>query len=70
MWVLSPVFGVDLEYYDGTPHREPWPPAEMAHALADTAADVGERGVTSILHIGTYNAESSPEPRFVTALLR
>ena len=70
VWVLSPVFGVDLEYYDGTPTPRTLAACEMAHALADTAADVGEQGVTRILHIGTYKPSDCRNLRFVTALLR
>ena len=55
VWVLSPVFGVDLEYYDGTPTPRTRAACEMAHALGDTVADVVDQGVTSLLHIGTYN---------------
>ena len=55
VWILSPVFGVELEYYDGTPTPRTLAACEMAHALGDTVADVVDQGVTRLLHIGTYN---------------
>ena len=55
VWLMSPVSGVELEYYDGTPTPRTLASCEMAHSIADTAEDVGPFGVKSILHIGTYN---------------
>lgn len=55
VWLMSPVSGVALEYYDGTPTPRTLSSCEMAHSIADTADDVGPLGVSSILHIGTYN---------------
>lgn len=55
VWVESPVFGVDLKYYDGEPTPRVLAGCEMAQALADTVEDVAPYGVLSLLHIGTYN---------------
>jgi len=55
VWILSPVFGVDLKYYDGSPTPRTLAACDLAHAVADTVEDVVDSGVTSILHVGTYN---------------
>ena len=58
VWVLSPVFGVELKYYDGSATPRTLASCDMAHALADTIEDVVGEGVTSLLHIGTYNCRA------------
>ena len=55
VWVLSPVYGVELEYYDGSETPRSLASCEMAHSLADTVADVAPFGVAAVRHIGTYN---------------
>ena len=55
VYVLGPVHGVELTYYDGTPTPRVLAACEMAHALTDTIDDVAALGVTTLLHIGTYN---------------
>ncbi|MEC8191639.1 MAG: extensin family protein [Myxococcota bacterium] len=55
VWVLSPVEGVALEYYDGTPTPRTLASCEAAHSIADTALDAAASGVEAILHMGTYN---------------
>ena len=55
VWVFSPVFDVDLDYYDGTPTPRTLASCAAAHSIADTADDAAKAGVASILHIGTYN---------------
>ena len=55
VYVLSPVFGVDLSYYDGQPTDRVLAACDMAHALADTVEDVLPYGVDELFHIGTYN---------------
>lgn len=55
--LLSPVNGVYLDYYDGTPTNV-LASCEMAHALADTIEDVKPYGVNTLLHIGTYNCRA------------
>ena len=55
VWVLSPVYGVELEYYDGTPTPRSLASCEMAHSIADTVLDVEPFGVAAVRHIGTYN---------------
>jgi len=55
VYVLSPVFGVDLLYYDGAPTNRVLAACDMAHALADTIEDVLPYGVVDLRHIGTYN---------------
>jgi hypothetical protein len=53
--IKSPLLGVELVYFDGTPTPNVTGACEMALALADTAEDVRPRGVRRIRHIGTYN---------------
>jgi hypothetical protein len=53
--IHPPIRGVDLVYYDGTPTPNVRAACNMALALAKTADDVSAVGVTTILHIGTYN---------------
>lgn len=55
VYLLSPVHGVELKYIDGNVTERVLAGCEMAHALVDTIDDVAESGVTSLLHIGTYN---------------
>ena len=55
VWVLSPVLGVELKYYDGMATPRSLASCEMAHAIADTVQDVKPFGVDTILHVGTYN---------------
>ena len=55
VWVLSPVYGVALEYYDGTATDRSLASCEMAHSIADTVVDVEPFGVAAIRHVGTYN---------------
>jgi hypothetical protein len=55
VYILSPLLGVDLLYYDGQPTERVLGACEMAHALADTVEDVAPLGVVNLLHIGTYN---------------
>jgi hypothetical protein len=55
VWVESPVFGVELKYYDGEPTPRVLASCDMAHALADTIEDVAPYGVSALRHIGTYN---------------
>jgi hypothetical protein len=50
-----PIHGVDFAYYDGTPTPNVTAACNMALALVDTVDDVAARGVTKILHYGTYN---------------
>jgi len=55
VWVESPVFGVDLKYYDGEVTPRVLAACDMAHSLADTIEDVAPHGVSALRHIGTYN---------------
>ncbi len=55
VWVESPLFGVDLKYYNGDPTHRVLAGCEMAHSLADTIEDVAPLGVSAVRHIGTYN---------------
>ena len=55
IYVKSPVFGVDLLYYDGNPTNSVLAACEMGHALADMIEDVIPYGVSDLRHIGTYN---------------
>jgi hypothetical protein len=55
VWVQSPLFGVDLKYYDGSITPRTLASCEMAQALADTVIDLLDRDVASLLHVGTYN---------------
>ena len=55
VYIKSPVFGVDLLYYDGNPTNSVLAACDMAHALADTIEDVIPHGVSDLRHIGTYN---------------
>jgi len=55
VYILSPLLGADLTYYDGNPTSRVLATCDMAHALADTIVDVLPYGVTELLHIGTYN---------------
>lgn len=54
VYLKSPLLGVTLRYYEGTETTRVLGSCEMAHALADTVEDVKARGVTDLLHIGTY----------------
>jgi hypothetical protein len=53
--VHSPLFGVDLRYYDDTPTPNVLLACNAALALAQTADDAAASGATVIRHIGTYN---------------
>ncbi len=55
VYILSPLLGADLLYYDGNETSRVLASCDMAHALADTLVDVLPYGVTELLHIGTYN---------------
>jgi hypothetical protein len=55
VYILSPLLGVDLLYYDGNPTERVLAACDMAHALADTVLDVAPYGVVDLRHIGTYN---------------
>jgi hypothetical protein len=55
--IQSPMLGVELLYYDGSP-TNPLASCEMAHALADTIEDVKPYGVDTLYHIGTYNCRA------------
>ena len=55
VYLQSPVFGVDLQYYDGSPDGEVLARCEMAHSIADTIEDVLPYGVVAMRHYGTYN---------------
>ena len=54
VYILSPLLGVDLLYYDGNPTNRVLAACDMAHALADTVEDVAPYGVVDLRHIGTY----------------
>ena len=58
VWILSPVFGVEMKYYDGSVTERTLAACEMAHAVGDTIEDVVDAGVTALLHIGTYNCRN------------
>lgn len=49
----SPLLGVHLDYYDGTPTPTVRMSCEGAHALADTVEDITAEGVVRLRHIGT-----------------
>ncbi|MCO4773649.1 MAG: extensin family protein [Deltaproteobacteria bacterium] len=55
VYILSPLLGADLLYFDGAPTNRVLAACDMAHALADTVVDVLPYDVTELLHIGTYN---------------
>ena len=55
VYLKSPVFGVDLEYYDGAPTDDVLVSCETAHAIGDTALDVMPYDAVVLRHIGTYN---------------
>ncbi len=58
VWILAPVFGVDMKYYDGSRTPRTLAACEMAHALGDTVEGLLEYDVSSILHVGTYNCRT------------
>jgi hypothetical protein len=58
VWILSPVFGVELKYYDGSLTPRTLAACELAHAVGDTIEDVVDQGVNSMLHVGTYNCRT------------
>ena len=55
VYILGPVHGVDLRYYDGSPTPRVLAACAMAQALTDTIDDVAALGVSTLTHIGTYN---------------
>jgi hypothetical protein len=58
VWLLSPVFGVEMKYYDGSLTPRSLAACDLAHAIGDTIADVVDQGVVSLLHVGTYNCRT------------
>jgi len=54
LYVLSPVHGVELQYYNGEETERVAAACNMAHALVDTLDDVAERDVIAAQHYGTY----------------
>jgi hypothetical protein len=54
LYVLSPVYGVELQYVSGEVTERVAAACDMAHALADTLDDVAERDVVAVQHYGTY----------------
>jgi len=74
VWVDTPLFGVDLRYVDSEESSRVLAGCDMAHALADTVEDVGPYGVSTLLHIGTYNcrmisgSESLSQHSFANAI--
>lgn len=53
--VRSPLLGVELAYYEGSPTSTVLGACEMIHALADTIEDLKPHGLVRLRHIGTYN---------------
>lgn len=58
VWLLTPVAGVDLRYYDAEEPDWVTVDCETAHAIADSAEDVGPLGVAEIVHVGAYNCRT------------
>jgi len=54
LYVLSPVHGVALQYYNGEPTPRVAAACEMGHSITDTVDDVAEQGVVAVQHYGTY----------------
>ena len=55
VWLSTPVFGVDLRYYYSDDPDSVLVDCETAHAIADTADDIGPLGVVELVHVGTYS---------------
>ncbi len=58
LYLLGPVLGVDLRYYDGSLTDRVLVNCETGHAIADTILDVAPYGVTDLYHIGTYSCRT------------
>lgn len=58
VYLLSPVAGVDLRYYYDDDPKKVLVDCETAHAIADTAEDIGPLGVAELVHVGTYNCRT------------
>lgn len=56
--VHPPIAGVDFIYFDGTPTPNITMSCEGATALARTAFDAADHGVSAVRHIGTYNCRA------------
>ncbi len=58
VYLIPPVAGVSLRYYyDDEPDRV-LVDCETAHAIVDTAQDIGPLGVAELVHVGTYNCRT------------
>ncbi len=58
VWLDSPVAGLDLRYYYDAEPGDVLLGCEGAHALVDSAEDVGAFGAIEIVHLGTYNCRT------------